>query len=178
MLFSDKDRVWKVGDSIYPSEGISTRRSHDPMSIGAPGFRPPELVERDATFNNKLDIWAIGCMLHELMTRTRLFATDREVIHTPTRDSLLKNKAFNVLPFYLVSLQDWKKTWVEDMIYRTLAVSPDDRPFATDLKGVFNEMMRIGAPSSPKKSDMETEFKFAYMAYRADVEDLEGLDTD
>jgi len=33
-----------------------------------------------AMYNNKVDIWATGCILYELSTGTRAFITDRAVI--------------------------------------------------------------------------------------------------
>ena len=101
------------------------------------------------------------------MTETKLFPSDIEVANIGARDTLLEHKAFYILPFYTASLQDWKKAWVEETIRKPLATSPDDRPFATDLKGVFNEMLIVGAPSQPRKSDIILEFGFSYGAYGA-----------
>jgi len=34
---------------------------------GTPGYRAPELLVQDE-YDNKVDIWAVGCILHELVT--------------------------------------------------------------------------------------------------------------
>jgi serine/threonine protein kinase len=51
-------------------------------SRGTAGYRAPELLnEEKATFNNKVDIWAIGCILYELVFRKRAFQNDWAVMN-------------------------------------------------------------------------------------------------
>jgi hypothetical protein len=47
---------------------------------GTPGYRAPELFATDnPNYNNRCDIWALGCILHELSTGQRLFTNDYAV---------------------------------------------------------------------------------------------------
>ena len=47
-----------------------------PIAEGGPCYQAPELVSGDHVYNNKVDIWALGCILYELVTGKRLFRND------------------------------------------------------------------------------------------------------
>lgn len=60
-------------------------------------YRAPELIFASNKYNEAIDIWAVGCILFELLTRTPLFPGDSEglqileqacVIGSPTADEL------------------------------------------------------------------------------------------
>jgi len=44
------------------------------FSQGTTGYRAPKLLEDVPTFDNKADIWAMGCILFELATGKKAFA--------------------------------------------------------------------------------------------------------
>ena len=62
-------------------EGREESGVETPYSRGTPSFRAPELFEKDkvAMYTNKVDIWALGSILHELATERRMFNSDYEV---------------------------------------------------------------------------------------------------
>lgn len=41
-------------------------------------YRAPELILACTNYNDKIDIWAVGCILFELITRTPMFPGDTE----------------------------------------------------------------------------------------------------
>ena len=43
------------------------------VHVASVPYRAPELVLGDRLYNNKVDLWACGCILYELIKRTRLF---------------------------------------------------------------------------------------------------------
>ena len=45
-------------------------------SRGTSSYRAPEVLHDDAKFNNKADIWALGCIIYETCTGIRLFPND------------------------------------------------------------------------------------------------------
>jgi serine/threonine protein kinase len=60
-------------------------------------YRAPELIFASNKYNEAIDIWAVGCILFELLTRTPLFPGDTEglqileqacVIGSPSEDEL------------------------------------------------------------------------------------------
>ena len=62
-------------------------------------YRAPELIFASNKYNEAIDIWAVGCILFELLTRTPLFPGDTEglqileqacIIGTPTDEELRK----------------------------------------------------------------------------------------
>jgi serine/threonine protein kinase len=49
------------------------------MLQGTQSYRVPELLNQ-STYSNKVDIWAVGCIFYELVTRKQTFAPDYEVL--------------------------------------------------------------------------------------------------
>jgi serine/threonine protein kinase len=43
---------------------------------GTGGYRAPELLTTPAAFTKKVDIWALGCILYELLRQQKAFADD------------------------------------------------------------------------------------------------------
>jgi len=80
VLFSEKSRIWKVGDFGLTCEGSSTALNTTKYGRGTKSYRAPELLLTDGgEMNKKTDIWALGCILYELMFRKKAFASDYEV---------------------------------------------------------------------------------------------------
>src|SRR5271170_1771242 len=68
VLYSAAQDTWKIADF-----GFSTNRSSKTTMViqkgrGTPSYRAPELLTftNVATFNDRVDIWALGCILFEL----------------------------------------------------------------------------------------------------------------
>lgn len=64
-------------------------------------YRAPELIFASNKYNEAIDIWAVGCILFELITRTPLFPGDTEglqileqccVLGTPKSEEIEKLK--------------------------------------------------------------------------------------
>ena len=43
---------------------------------GTEGYKAPELVNSGSTYTDKVDIWALGCIIYELATGKKAFAND------------------------------------------------------------------------------------------------------
>lgn len=68
MLYSRQQHAWKVADFGLSTEGTAVRAKTTVLGRGTPGYRAPELLrEEHATFNNKVDIWAMGCILYQII---------------------------------------------------------------------------------------------------------------
>jgi serine/threonine protein kinase len=75
-----KDRTWKVADFGLTCEATSTALLFTDFSRGTPGYRAPELLkEMHVGYNNKIDIWAMGCILFEIATGQKPFVNDTMV---------------------------------------------------------------------------------------------------
>lgn len=71
--------MWKITDFGLTSEGTSRLRSTT-SSGGTNCYRAPELLRGSrGVYNNKTDIWSIGCVLYEIATGKRPFRDDLAV---------------------------------------------------------------------------------------------------
>jgi serine/threonine protein kinase len=62
VLFSRKDRKWKISDFGFTSECSSNSLQFSEFGRGTPGYRAPEVISSQKV-NAKADIWALGCIL-------------------------------------------------------------------------------------------------------------------
>jgi serine/threonine protein kinase len=46
------------------------------FSRGTSGYRAPEVLREEAIYTNKVDIWAVGCILYELAAGNKAFHED------------------------------------------------------------------------------------------------------
>ena len=77
VLFSWKATAWKITDFGLTAEGGSKKANTTVYARGSSGYRAPELIEDEhRTFTNKVDIWALGCILFEIFSGKKAFAND------------------------------------------------------------------------------------------------------
>lgn len=68
-LFLTKEERLKIGDLGVAKE---VQESHTHTIVGTPYYLSPELCE-EKPYNNKSDIWSLGCILYELCTMKHPF---------------------------------------------------------------------------------------------------------
>ena len=133
VLFSGKDKTWKVGDFGLTMEGTSKQLRSTLGGRGTACYRAPELLKERGKFNNKVDIFALGCILFELATCKKAFSHEFNVL------------AYAESPFELQiphNDEDCIKTYLHDM----LAVEDSVRPSASFLRTQFarNRWVALG----------------------------------
>jgi len=74
-------QVWKLADFGTCSEATSKRFNTTRFSRGTPCYRAPEILDEAPVFNNKTDVWALGCIVYELFAKAKAFSSDWAV-HT------------------------------------------------------------------------------------------------
>jgi serine/threonine protein kinase len=79
-LYSRGEKVWKLTDFGISGEGTSQRGVRTVFSRGTASYRAPELLRKESTFTNKVDIWALGCVLHDLAYGKVMFSDDWAVV--------------------------------------------------------------------------------------------------
>jgi len=80
VLFSSVQNCWKIGDFGTASSATSKRLHTTRYSRGTTGYRAPELLDSgNPRFNNKADIFALGCIIYEVLTGTKLFVDDFKI---------------------------------------------------------------------------------------------------
>lgn len=69
--------TWKLADFGLTVEGSSNTEHTTRYGTGSSGYRAPELMsDSGKRYTNKVDIWAMGCILFELATGNRAFNDD------------------------------------------------------------------------------------------------------
>jgi serine/threonine protein kinase len=75
VLYSHTEQAWKIADFGLTVEGTSKKAHTTQYSKGTCSYRAPELIQLDdkGTYTNKVDIWAMGCILYEIVFRSKAF---------------------------------------------------------------------------------------------------------
>lgn len=153
VLYSTKVRgVWKLGDFSLvasPAPTFPDQYSIDPSRAGTDGYRAPELIQ-EGHFTNKVDIWAMGCILYTLINSESLFRNNGGVLEYVQRESAGEGSPEVIkLNLYLAPFTKFAdKLGIRMTVNGMFAVQPDDRPSAEDLiKNAFDKLVRSNAPS-------------------------------
>lgn len=73
--------MWELADFGLTSEGTVKRVHTTSNRRGTPSYRAPELLGANPIYNNKVDIWSIGCILYELCRCRKAFCDGFAVLH-------------------------------------------------------------------------------------------------
>ena len=120
------------------SHGTSDHAIPTHASRGTGGYRAPELVADIGHFTNKVDIWAFGCILFELITGTKAFLNDwavREYYQTNSSKDV-------VVPEYPPLLQCQISQILIDLFQR----DPETRPRSEQLFFIFDAYSAVSDP--------------------------------
>ena len=80
MFSPDHGGCWKIGDFGTASAATSKQLHTTRYSRGTMGYRAPELLDSvNPQFNNKADIFALGCIIYEILTGAKLFQDDFKI---------------------------------------------------------------------------------------------------
>jgi len=63
VLLCVKEGAWKIADFGLASDGTSKKLHTTRDGRGTPCYRAPEFIQESACYNNKVDIWSLGCIL-------------------------------------------------------------------------------------------------------------------
>jgi serine/threonine protein kinase len=121
--------MWKLTDFGLASEATSSQFNNTTSARGSVGYRSPELASINQ-FSNKVDIWSMGCLLHELATGKRAFNNDYEVLEYSSKNDPLCVCLDN-------RLDEAAKHTISDSISRMLQKEPSARPSAAELYKEF-----------------------------------------
>src|SRR5947207_11723087 len=78
VLYSRAATAWKIADFGLAVHGTSTRQQTTRYANGTACYRAPELVtlHNQGKFSNKVDIFAVGCILFEAVFLEKAFDSD------------------------------------------------------------------------------------------------------
>jgi len=81
VLYSSKAGARKITDFGLTAQGGSQNANTTVYARGTSGYRAPEMIrEEHQTFTNKVDIWALGCLLFEVFSGKKAFVSDGAVL--------------------------------------------------------------------------------------------------
>ena len=69
-IFLDKNNRLKIGD--FGISAILKNTKYATSQVGTYNYMPPELINSQK-YSNKIDIWALGCIIYELCTLNMCF---------------------------------------------------------------------------------------------------------
>ena len=148
--------MWKIGDFGFTSDAASGLARSEARR-GTSSYRAPELL-RFSTFDDRVDIWALGCVFYELVCRKTAFKDDWQVT-----EYARQNMKMYVPLRRFVDVN--ARTPVVNLIHEMLQLRPSSRPSAADLCSLFDSIegsfqgsadlplfSRINTPSNQKLS--------------------------
>jgi len=132
VFYSLREDAWKIADFGLTTEAtasiLETRYSR-----GTSGYRPPELLrDNQCTYTNKVDIWAIGCLLYEIVVRKPAFADDFKVRHYFQKFSRFPGSL--QIP---VNLDENRNPFIQEALDEMLQIEPPRRPSAQQIHDRF-----------------------------------------
>jgi serine/threonine protein kinase len=142
VLYSQKDGVWKIADFGITAEGTSRRANTTRDKRGTSGYRAPELCQDQSTYNNKVDMWAFGCIAYELLARKRPFEGDWQIMQYALEGG--KNPIQLELP-----IEEAPMACLNFILKTTLRVDPRLRPAATAILQLMNCCIRTTVEMVP-----------------------------
>ena len=131
VLYSRLNGIWKIADFGFSTDAASGVFVSE-MRRGTPCYRAPELL-LFSTYNDHVDIWALGCVFYELICGRPAFGGDS--------DGEIKTHAHRgtklwvpVLPF----VDATAVTPLANLVQEMLLLRMNRRPHAVDLHFLFD----------------------------------------
>ena len=129
VLYSCKTDAWKIADFGFTAQGSSRTACNTENPRGTPGYRAPELVIT-GVFNNKSDIWTLGCVWFEVMSQEKAFNDDltvRDFAYSAGRKTVTRTDGC------------WDDA-MDCLLHTLLDADPTKRPSATELLDSFEAL--------------------------------------
>lgn len=139
VLFSFREGLWKVADFGLAMQGTSRSVHITTTARGTVCYRAPELVRESGNcyFNNKVDIWSLGCIMNELIRNQRAFADD---VAVQNFDRAGINKPSFALSSSFLPVDDRSKCILSNLIEALLCPDFRYRPRADDVLALLDRL--------------------------------------
>jgi serine/threonine protein kinase len=147
VLYSLESCSWKISDFGLTVSATSKRLITTDEAKGTEGYRAPELINKHK-FNNKVDIWSIGCIIYELLTEERAFKGDYEVLKW-TVDKR-KTIPLEVIP------DDGPRELLSQFLITCLKFNPNERPTAQRICDLLGLYLGLSPGSQMNEDDLPT----------------------
>ena len=87
-LLVSKNGTLKIGDFGLARKLVGSTNRRPTTSIGTPWYRAPEILIGSSGYNQKVDLWSVGCILYEMGCREH---TTKPLFHATTGIDLCKH---------------------------------------------------------------------------------------
>jgi len=132
-LFLTKDAKVKLGDFGIARDQFSADLTHQGLTVGTHAYMAPEQITGDPNITGKVDLYALGCCLFEMLSNRKVFLGENF--------AQLFEQHLRSEPISIRSLVPDVPEELDAIITQCLAKSPDDRPFnARSVQGVMLEI--------------------------------------
>jgi serine/threonine protein kinase len=71
-IFVDNLGGLKIGD-LGISKSVANITRSTSRFPGTANYMSPEIINEEKDYTNKIDVWALGCVVYELITQNKLF---------------------------------------------------------------------------------------------------------
>ena len=133
-LFLDSEANVKLGDFGIARDTNSADITSQGLTVGTHAYMAPEQITGEDSITGKADLYALGCVLFELLTGAKPFQGPNFAV---LFEQHLRKPAPRVEEF----VSDCPGA-LADVVGQLLSKSPDDRPFnARSVQGVLNELL-------------------------------------
>ena len=138
-IFLTKKGIVKIGDlnvSIIAKKNLAVTQT------GTPYYAAPEVWENES-YNNKCDIWSIGCIIYEMAA-----------LHVPFRGTSIHQLYKNIMKGKYTEIPNIYSNDLKNIIKLILCLNPLKRPSANDLLNneiIKNKIKEIGLSNSKLK---------------------------
>lgn len=130
---------------------------------GTPGYRAPELLVQES-YTDKVDIWALGCILHELATGQKPFQTDLAV----------EQYRYSKTPITVQCHESFDNALITSTVHDMLQVIPSLRPSASKMHSLFSRYYQLVSNVSPTSPSLRLDRLSLESDSFSDSEDWEG----
>ena len=148
--------MWKVADFGLMVEGALTEITTE-NGMGTPCYRAPELLNPDGKckYSNKVDIWAIGCILYEVVLGKKAFANDWIMLQYSLDNRTYQRRLEISFDTVDIPISYGDKAFLSERIQQMLKVEASQRPTARDLLANFSNRL-VTDHSQPTSNSFES----------------------
>jgi serine/threonine protein kinase len=128
-IFISHDNRFKIGD-FGISKKLNRTKHAKTKGIGTSYYMAPELLKKEGNYDNKVDMWALGCIIYELFTKEVCFYCQNTL---GSFNKILEGNHDKI------NLKIYSPEW-QDLIDLLLKTDPNERP---DIEEVYNKIKKL-----------------------------------
>ena len=148
VLYSSIRGFWKIADFGTTGAAGTAGLQLTELGRGSSGYRAPELIGETSAFNQKSDIWCLGCIFYELCTGKTVFQSDFEVFEFRSPENL-SFPAVQYLSDEFIRLA--RQDWIDQLLRRNHELRPNVRSLVSN----FDRLVRTIIPTAKLQTDAD-----------------------